>query len=123
MRLEASTVGYVDDFNLYAYVGNEPIDAADPMGTCTGSRIENKDGTCAEGGGFPTQDGVDRHKINENRKAQLAAALVTLTTTRNAIAATEVVGAATGPGDVPAQAVAAAIGSLAGRCNRYTVSR
>jgi len=27
-------VGYVDDFNLYAYVGNDPLNRGDPLGLC-----------------------------------------------------------------------------------------
>jgi RHS repeat-associated protein len=112
--LQTDPIGTKDDLNLYAYVGDDPIDRVDPSGTCTGSRIENTDGTCTGGGGDTTQSNVDQHKINRERKAQFAAALLTLTRTRNALAATEVAGAATGPGDIPAQGAAVGIAVVGG---------
>ncbi|WP_218569841.1 RHS repeat domain-containing protein [Pseudomonas sp. Hp2] len=42
-------------FNRYMYAANNPYRFFDPDGRCTGSRIENDDGTCKSTGGFTTQ--------------------------------------------------------------------
>ncbi|WP_396617476.1 RHS repeat-associated core domain-containing protein [Lysobacter soli] len=41
-----------DNFNRYWYGNNSPYVYTDPEGMCTGSHIENKDGTCAGSGDF-----------------------------------------------------------------------
>jgi RHS repeat-associated protein len=52
------TVGYDAGPNGYGYVHADPVNATDPAGTCTGSRIENPDGTCKGTGGY-TQSFAD----------------------------------------------------------------
>ncbi|WP_242112276.1 RHS repeat domain-containing protein [Luteimonas aquatica] len=42
------------NFNRYWYGNNNPYKFTDANGQCTGSRIENKDGTCQSGGGYTT---------------------------------------------------------------------
>lgn len=44
--LQADPIGYKDDLNLYAYVGNDPIDAVDPMGTICVWGVNASDGMC-----------------------------------------------------------------------------
>ena len=44
-------------FNRYMYAANNPYTFIDPDGRCTGSRIENGDGTCVSTGDFTTMGG------------------------------------------------------------------
>jgi RHS repeat-associated protein len=61
--LQIDPVGYEDQFNLYAYVGNDPVNRTDPTGTtCVEARSSWK---CRV-------DNVDRSRLSTRQLAQLA---------------------------------------------------
>lgn len=59
--LQTDPVGYKDNLNLYAYVGNSPMNATDPTGTCEASRLPQP--TCV-GGGWNYSSGGGNRSVN-----------------------------------------------------------
>jgi len=64
--LQTDPIGYGDGLNMYAYVGNDPINAIDPLGL-NEVKPKNPDGSCDEGWFETTDDQCGRVIITADR--------------------------------------------------------
>lgn len=99
-------------FNRYMYAANNPYRFFDPDGRCTGSRIENDDGSCQSTGGHTTQSTsarrttasvLRRHRTPESQKQLITSVggdteTLKLAQQTHEAFATGVIGLATGGG-------------------------
>ncbi|MEA3044454.1 MAG: hypothetical protein QOH47_2292 [Sphingomonadales bacterium] len=61
--MQTDPIGYDDQFNLYAYVGNDPVNATDPGGMQIESNTCSRVGNAGCSGSYPTGDHTWRDRL------------------------------------------------------------